>query len=195
MSIFLFFASQWSSTLATVEEVSTGEMILSCVSREALLENATVLWRSKAHIIFLIKEWSAEAQRQNSSQRKVTCNDDPSRWIWRLSFQYPVPWLMQGHIYLKMLRLPYNKILGASGFQYYHIYILNLNNWIYNIKLNLGKHVFQWISSWKQQQLDCTTGSFYELPTYYHSINHLHDELRCLDCNGASFFYILLLYY
>lgn len=29
----------------------------------------------------LIKEPSAAAQRQNSSQRKVTCNDDPSRWI------------------------------------------------------------------------------------------------------------------
>lgn len=29
----------------------------------------------------LIKELSAEAQRQNSSQGKVTCNDDPSRWI------------------------------------------------------------------------------------------------------------------
>lgn len=29
----------------------------------------------------LIKELSAEAQRQNSSQGKVTCNDDPSQWI------------------------------------------------------------------------------------------------------------------
>lgn len=44
------------------------------------------LWWWEACIIFLIKELSAEAQRQNSSQGKVTCNDDPSRWIWKAFF-------------------------------------------------------------------------------------------------------------
>lgn len=39
----------------------------------------------------LIKEPGAEAQGGNSSEGKVTCNDDPSRRISKLSFQYPAP--------------------------------------------------------------------------------------------------------
>lgn len=128
-TVFGIYGARCKSILSSflqVSGLSAGETTLPRVSREALLENGAVLWWAKAHIIFLIKEWSAEAQRQNSSHRKVTCNDDPSWWIWGLSFQYPVPWLMQGHIYLKMLRLPYNKIPHASGCSSIIISILSI---------------------------------------------------------------------
>lgn len=118
--LFFWFRS---ATVVGAGSWERGEAAPSCVNREVLLENATVSRWSKAHVIFLIKEWSAAAQRRNSSRRKVTCNDDPSRWIWRLSFQYPAPWLMQRHTYLKMLRLPHNKIHRESWFQHYHTYI------------------------------------------------------------------------
>ncbi len=60
-----------------------------CQSRGVVGECRRLTMVESSYYVFLIKELSAEAQRQNSSQRKVTCYGDPSPWIWRLSFQYP----------------------------------------------------------------------------------------------------------
>lgn len=147
-TVFGIYGAHCKSSLSSflqVSGLSAGETTLTRVSGEAPLENGAILRWSKAHIIFLIKEWSAEAQRQNSSHRKVTCNDDPSWWIWGLSFQYPVPWLMQGHIYLKMLRLPYNKSLmrqGAPVLSYLYCQFEQLNFYYYAQIRETGIHVF-----------------------------------------------------
>lgn len=58
---------------------------------------------SKAHVVFLMKEWSAGARGGVwLISGKVTFNLEPppphpSLWIRRLSFQYPAPRLMQRH--------------------------------------------------------------------------------------------------